>query len=73
MKWFDKGISLYKSNLVQKPEFANEVSVLATLGEDGHILVWNLSWKDFDRNTKNETSACCKPVIRTEINKLDCK
>lgn len=69
MKWFPKNFNFTKYNLVQNN--SGEVSVLATLGEDGQVLIWDM--KNFDRSDFNDTSKYIKPVIRCEINKMDCK
>ena len=71
MRWFDRGIIIHKYNLAQSTNNPNDVTVLATIGEDGQILIWDL--KNLDRTIKNDTSNCIKPIIRTEVNKMDCK
>lgn len=69
MKWFPKNFGFTKYNLVANN--SNETTILATLAEDGQVLIWDI--KNFDRSIKNDTSNYIKPVIRVEINKLDCK
>jgi len=69
MKWFPKNFSFFKYNLIQNN--SGEQTVLATLGEDGQVLIWDM--KQFDRTTVNDTSDYIRPVIRCEINKMDCK
>ena len=71
MRRFDRGIIIHKYNLAQSTNNPNDVTVLATIGEDGQILIWDL--KNLDRTIKNDTSNCIKPIIRTEVNKMDCK
>lgn len=68
MKWFPKNFSFTKYNLVQNN--TGEVSILATLAEDGQVLIWDM--KGFDRSVVNDTSNYIKPLIRCEINKMDC-
>jgi hypothetical protein len=69
MKWFPKNYSFTKYALTTNN--SNETTILATLGEDGQVLIWDM--KNFDKTIKNDTSNYIKPVIRVEINKLDCK
>lgn len=69
MQWFPKNFSFTKYNLVQNT--SNEVGILATLAEDGQVLLWDM--KNFDRSIFNDTSNYIKPTIRCEINKMDCK
>lgn len=70
MKWFDKGIVIHKYNLSESTTNKNDVTVLATIAEDGQILIWD--FKGLDRSIKNDTSNCIKPIIKTEVNKMDC-
>ena len=68
MKWFPKNYSFAKYNLTQNT--SGDVSLLATLGEDGLILIWDM--KNFDRSVFNDTSNYIKPIMRCEVNKMDC-
>ena len=69
MKWFPPNFSFTKYNLVENK--SNEVGILATLAEDGQVLLWDM--KNFDRSIINDTSNYIKPTVRCEINKMDCK
>lgn len=73
MKWFDRGIIIHKYQIAPNPKEKelNDVNTLATMGEDGQILIWD--FKTLDRTIKNDTSNCIKPLIRIEVNKMDCK
>lgn len=66
MKWFPKGVGYLKYNLVNVT--TNECNLLATLGEDGQVLIWDIK----DKITKEENNYM-KPVIRIEVTKMDCK
>lgn len=68
MQWFPKNFSFTKYNLVQNT--SGEVGILATLAEDGQVLLWDM--KNFDRTIFNDTSNYIKPIVRCEINKMDC-
>lgn len=69
MKWFPKNLNFHKSNLIANE--TNEVSLLATLGEDGQMLVWDL--KTVDPNKNDNIPYNLRTVHRVEINKMDCK
>lgn len=69
MKWFPKNYSFNRSNLIQNN--SNDSSLLASLAEDGQVLIWDI--KNLDRMIKNDTSNYIRPVIRVEVNKMDCK
>lgn len=68
MQWFPKNFGFTKYNLTQNN--SGEVSILATLAEDGQVLLWDI--KNHDKTIKNDISNYIKPVIRCEINKMDC-
>lgn len=68
MKWFPKGYSLQKQSLIFNG--SNETNLLATLAEDGQILIWDL--KAFDGNPKTEVSNLLKPQIRIDVYKTEC-
>lgn len=72
MKWFDKGITYYKYNLQISQTMPDDVHSLATLGEDGQIMIWDFSGKNLDRSVKNDISNCIKPLLKVEIFKVDC-
>lgn len=67
MKWFPAGYT-YKNQLIFNKD-ANEVFLLATLAEDGQVLIWDT--RNFDKTSKNEVGNFIKPVLRVEINKVD--
>lgn len=69
MKWFPKNFAFNKHNLIANS--SNEANLLATLGEDGQVLIWDM--KSFDKTVRNDTSNYLKPVVRVEVNKIDCK
>lgn len=69
MRWFPKNYSFAKYNLVQNT--SEKSSILATLGEDGQVLIWDI--EKLDRTIKNDVNNYIKPVIRAEINKVDGK
>lgn len=69
MKWFPKNYSFTKYNLVTNN--SNESTILATLGEDGQVLIWDI--KNMDRSVKNDINNYIKPVLKVEVNKMDCK
>ena len=68
MKWFPAGYSFHKYQLQYSPEI-KDINLLATIAEDGQVLVWDC--KNFDRTIKNEIGNYIKPVLRIEINKID--
>lgn len=69
MQWFPKGFGFNKYTLAQNN--SSEVNILATLGDDGYIHIWDL--KSMDRTVKNDTSNYIRPVLKVEANKMDCK
>jgi hypothetical protein len=70
IKWFPINYSFNKYALSQNN--SNESTLLASLAEDGQVLIWDM--KNFDHTTvKNDTSNYIKPVIKVEVNKMDCK
>jgi WD40 repeat protein len=68
MKWFPPGYYVHKGS-IQYNATNKEVSLLATLGEDGMLHVWDI--KSLDRSTKNDVSNHIRPVIKADINKAD--
>lgn len=52
---------------------SGESTLVATLGEDGLVLIWDL--KEYDLQSRGETSPyyISKPVLKVEVNKMDCK
>jgi len=71
MMWFEKGVTTNKYQVVQSTSNPNDATALATVGEDGMVYIWDI--KNLDRSIKNDISNCIKPIIRTEVNKMDCK
>ena len=71
MQWFPKSMHFQKGHL-QSNE-SGESTLLATLGEDGLVLIWDL--KEYDLQSRGETSpfSISKPTLKVEVNKMDCK
>ena len=69
LKWFPKGFFLHKG-LLQFNSASNEVALLASLGEDGQILIWDM--KNFEHSVENDVNTYIK-YIRVEVNKVDGK
>jgi hypothetical protein len=69
MKWFPKGYSFLKQNLINNG--TNECTLLATLAEDGQVLIWDL--RIFDGNPKTEVNNYLKPQMRIDVYKTECK
>lgn len=67
MKWLKPGLTIHKGTFKQTEN--KDVGLLATLGEDGFLLIWDI--KNLDRTTKNDVSNYIRPALRVEIYKLD--
>ncbi len=67
MKWFPINYSFYKMNLVKNN--SNQRGVLATIGEDGCVMVWDVI--NYDKTIKNDTNSYLRPIFNTEVNKVD--
>ena len=71
MKWFPKNYSFHKSHLTANE--SGESTLLATLGEDGQVLIWDLKYYEMNSNRGDVTPYNLRPALRVEINKMDCK
>jgi hypothetical protein len=68
MKWFPKNVQLLKYNFITKE--TNEVQLLATIGEDGIVLVWD--FKRLPDPSKNDgIPFILRPVHKVEVYKMD--
>jgi len=71
MKWLPKNYNFHKSHLTSNE--SGECTLLATLGEDGLVLIWDLKYYEMNNNRGDNTPYNLRPVMRIEINKMDCK
>ncbi len=71
MHWFPKNFHFHKGHLASNE--SGETTLLATLGEDGLCLVWDL--KEYDLQSRGESSPfnLNKAILKVEINKMDSK
>jgi len=69
MKWFPINYSFHKLNLIKNS--SNQQSILASMGEDGCVMVWDVI--NYDKTVKNDTNNYLRPVFSTEVNKVDGK
>ncbi len=69
MKWFPMNYSFHKLNLIKNN--SNQQSILASMGEDGCVMVWDVV--NYDKTVKNDTNNYLRPVFSTEVNKVDGK
>lgn len=69
MKWFPKNYSFHRSNLISPSSSPNESSLLATLAEDGQMLIWDFN--PVDRLKNDNIPFNLKYVHRVDINKMD--
>jgi hypothetical protein len=67
MKWFPINYSFHKLNLVKNT--SNQQTILASLGEDGCVMIWDVV--NYDKTVKNDTNSYLRPVFSTEVNKVD--
>jgi hypothetical protein len=71
LRWFPKGYIFNKQNLSYNSS-STTCNALATIAEDGQCIIWDI--KDLmDTNKINKPDYTIRPVIRVELNKMDCK
>jgi hypothetical protein len=71
MKWLPKNYHFHKSHLTTND--SGECTLMATLGEDGLVLIWDLKYYEMNNNRGDNTPYNLRPAMRIEINKMDCK
>ena len=72
MQWFEKNFHFQKNKGLLTTNDSGESTLLATLGEDGQALIWDL--KEYDLQSRGETSPySLRPILRVDINKIDSK
>ena len=72
MKWFPKNINFTKNKSGIVVNDSEQSTILATLGEDGLVLLWDLKHNELNNRT-DITLFNMKPLIRVEVNRMDCK
>jgi hypothetical protein len=70
MKWFPKNYHFHKSHLTANE--SGECTLLATLGEDGLVLIWDLKYNEMNSNRGDSTPYNLRPTLKVEVNKFDC-
>lgn len=72
IRWFPPGYTLNKKNQINYMEEVKESALVATLGDDGVVIVWNI--RDIELGTgkemENDVNRYIK-YIKVEINKVD--
>lgn len=63
LKWLPAGY--YYSKHMLYNESNNEITILASTGEDGKVLIWNL--KALEKQHKNEVNPYFKPCIKIDV------
>ncbi len=70
IRWFPKNYQVFKYSFTQKE--TGEVQLLATIAEDGMLLVWDLK-RLADPSKNDGIPYSLRPVHRVEVNKMDSK
>jgi hypothetical protein len=65
LKWFPPNLTFYKLNLTKSN--SQESTILASLGEEGTVILW----ENIDTSIKNDTNNYIKPIFTTEVHKVD--
>ena len=72
LKWFPPGYSINKKNQIIFSEEEKDVCILASLGEDGQVIVWDYKGLELGegKSIQNDVNNYIK-AIHVEINKVD--
>jgi WD40 repeat protein len=70
MKWFPKNYNFTKSKQLANND-SGQSYLLATLGEDGQVLIWDLKPNEISSRL-DSTPYNMKPVVKVEVNIMDC-
>ena len=74
LKWFPPGYSINKKNQIVFADDVKEVCTLASLGEDGQVIVWDYKGLELGegKSIENDVNSYIK-TIHVEVNKVDGK